>query len=113
MYLNTSIRMRGLYSGVITICFALFGDSKSKIKDVTQLCCWYQKYWFQSKTQKNDLNNSPNATSGGNYFQLLLSNMYLDVKRPPRRAPCSPLLHSFSIFRVRDRGDEKLFVTIY
>ena len=65
------------------------------------------------KTQKNDLNNSPNATSGGNYFQLLLSNMYLDVKRPPRRAPCSPLLHSFSIFRVRDRGDEKFFVTIY
>ena len=61
------------------------------------------------RTQKNDLNNSPNATSGGNYFQLL----YLDVKRPPRRAPCSPLLHSFSIFRVRDRGDEKFFVTIY
>ena len=30
------------------------------------------------KTQKNDLNNSPNATSGGNnYFQLLLSNTYV------------------------------------
>lgn len=79
MYLNTSIRMRGLYSGVITICFALFGDSKSK-GCYTTFCCWYQKNGFKAirKTQNNDLNNSPNATSGGNnYFQLLLSNTYV------------------------------------
>ena len=64
MYLNTSIRMRGLYSGVITICFALFGDSKSK-GCYTTFCCWYQKNGFKAirKTQNNDLKNSPNATT--------------------------------------------------